>query len=91
MDSFFVHEIETAASQSGVPPYRMDSGAGHDAMILAEKVPSAMVFVRSPGGISHNPKESVLVDDVAKAIECGLQLLNQLAVSPDFQTRTHRA
>jgi allantoate deiminase len=91
MDSFFVHEIETAASQSGVTPYRMDSGAGHDAMILAEKVPSAMVFVRSPGGISHNPKESVLVDDVAKAIECGVQLLNQLAVSPEFQMRTHRA
>jgi allantoate deiminase len=91
MDSFFVHEIETAASQSGVAPYRMDSGAGHDAMILAEKVPSAMVFVRSPGGISHNPKESVLVDDVAKAIECGVQLLNQLAVSPEFQMRTHRA
>jgi allantoate deiminase len=91
MDSFLAQEIETAASQSGVTPYRMDSGAGHDAMILAEKVPSAMVFVRSPGGISHNPKESVLVDDVAKAIECGLQLLNQLAVSPDFQMRTHRA
>jgi allantoate deiminase len=60
-------------------------------MILAEKVPSAMVFIRSPGGISHNPKESVLVDDVAKAIECGLQLLTQLAVSPEVQMRTHRA
>jgi allantoate deiminase len=69
----------------------MVSGAGHDAMILAEKVPSAMIFLRSPGGISHNPKESVLLDDVAKAIECGLHLLNQLAVSPEFQSRAHRA
>jgi allantoate deiminase len=91
MDPFLVHEIETAVSQAGVTPYRMVSGAGHDAMILAEKVPSAMLFLRSPGGISHNPKESVLVEDVAKAIECGLHLLNQLAVSSEFQTRAHRA
>jgi allantoate deiminase len=91
MDPFLVHEIETAVSQAGVTPYRMVSGAGHDAMILAEKVPSAMLFLRSPGGISHNPKESVLVEDVAKAIECGLRLLNQLAVSSEFQTRAHRA
>jgi allantoate deiminase len=91
MDPFLVHEVETAASLAGVTPYRMVSGAGHDAMILAEKTPSAMVFLRSPGGISHNPGESVLVDDVAKALECGLHLLDQLAVSPEFQTRAHRA
>jgi allantoate deiminase len=91
MDSFLLREIETAVSQTGITPYRMVSGAGHDAMVLAEKVPSAMVFLRSPGGISHNPNESVLVEDVAKAIECGLHLLDQLAASPEFQMRAHRA
>jgi allantoate deiminase len=91
MDSLLLHEIETAVSQAGITPYRMLSGAGHDAMILAEKVPSAMVFIRSPSGISHHPKESVLVEDVAKAIECGLHLLDQLTVSSEFQMRTHRA
>jgi allantoate deiminase len=91
MDSFLLREIDVAISAAGITPYRMVSGAGHDAMILAEKVPAAMVFLRSPGGISHNPKESVLVEDVAKAIECGLRLLNQLAVSPEFLTRAHRA
>jgi allantoate deiminase len=91
MDSFLLHAIDIAVSQSGVNPYRMVSGAGHDAMVLAEKVPAAMVLLRSPGGISHNPRESVLVDDVAKAIECGLHLLDQLAVSPEFQSRAHRA
>ena len=60
-------------------------------MILAEKVPAAMIFLRTPGGISHDPAESVLVEDVAKAIECGIQLLDQLALSPAFQTRTDRA
>jgi allantoate deiminase len=91
MDSFLCQEIDTAALHSGLTPYRMVSGAGHDAMILAEKVPTAMVFLRSPGGISHNPKETVLAEDVAKAIECGLHLLDQLAVSPEFQTRANRA
>jgi allantoate deiminase len=91
MDSFLVQEIDAAMSEAGITPYRMVSGAGHDAMILGEKVPSAMVFLRSPGGISHNPKESVLVEDVAKAIECGLHLLNRLAVSAQFHSRAHLA
>jgi allantoate deiminase len=91
MDSLLSHEIEIAVSKAGITPYRMVSGAGHDAMVLAEKVPSAMLFIRSPSGISHNPKESVAVEDVAKAIECGIHLLDQLAVSPEFQMRIHRA
>jgi allantoate deiminase len=60
-------------------------------MILAELVPAAMIFLRNPGGISHEPMESVAVRDVAKAIECGIHLLDQLASSPVFQTRTCRA
>lgn len=91
MDDFIAHEIETACSRAGVKPHPMVSGAGHDAMILAEKVPAAMIFLRSPGGISHNPKESVLLEDVAKALECGLHLLDQLAASPEFLSRTRRA
>jgi allantoate deiminase len=60
-------------------------------MILAEKVPSAMIFLRTPGGISHDPAESVLQDDVEKAIACGLHLLDQLASCPEFYKRTPRA
>ena len=41
--------------------------------------------------ISHDPAESVWVEDVAKAIECGLQLLDRLALPPAIQTRTDRA
>ena len=91
MDSFLVNEIERAIGQAGCEPHRMVSGAGHDAMILAERVPSAMVFLRTPGGISHDPAESVRTDDVAKAIECGMHLLEQLASSPTLQGRMHRA
>jgi allantoate deiminase len=60
-------------------------------MILAEKVPAAMIFLRTPGGISHDPAESVRTEDVAKAIECGLRLLEQLASSSEFQKRMCRA
>ena len=90
MDSYLVAEIERSIREIGCDPHRMVSGAGHDAMILAERVPSAMVFLRTPSGISHNPEESVLNEDVAKAIECGLHLFQQLASSSKFLSRTRR-
>jgi allantoate deiminase len=91
MDSFLTGQIEEAIRKAGCEPHHMVSGAGHDAMILAERVPAAMIFLRCPGGISHEPMESVAVADVAKAIECGIHLLDQLASSAVFQTRTCRA
>jgi allantoate deiminase len=91
MDPFLVSQVEQAVSTAGCDPYRMVSGAGHDAMILAEKVSAAMIFLRTPGGISHDPAESVEVGDVAKAIECGLHLLEQLAASSEFQRKTKHA
>ena len=87
MDSFLAGEIEQAIRKTGSEPHRMVSGAGHDAMILAEKIPAGMIFLRTPGGISHDPAESVRVDDVTKAIECGLHLLDQLASSSTLQKR----
>jgi len=91
MDPFLTEQIEHAIQKSGCAPHRMASGAGHDAMILAEKVPPAMVFLRTPGGISHDPAESVHLDDVAKALECGQHLLMQLAASQEFLGRRCRA
>ena len=91
MDPFLVDQIQEAIRSAGCQPHRMASGAGHDAMILAEKVPAAMIFLRSPGGISHDPSESVEVEDVAKALECGLHLLDQLANSTELQKRMCRA
>ena len=63
---------------AGYPPHTMVSGAGHDAMVVAPCFPTAMLFVRSPGGISHHPSETVLAGDVAAAIETGLHFLNEL-------------
>jgi allantoate deiminase len=91
MDEFLVRRIEMAMRKVGCEPYRMASGAGHDAMIVAEKLPSAMVFLRSPGGISHDPAESVEVPDVEKALRCGLELLDELAESAEFLKGNCRA
>jgi allantoate deiminase len=91
MNPFLVRQISQAASQAGCEAGHMVSGAGHDAMIMAGKVPSGMIFLRTPGGISHDPAESVDVGDVAKAIDCGLHLLDRLASSSDFLSRTHCA
>jgi allantoate deiminase len=67
--------VEDAVKSAGFPVHRMVSGAGHDAMILARKVPAAMLFIRSPGGISHHPDESVLTEDVDAALAVGAQAL----------------
>jgi allantoate deiminase len=79
MDSELTKIVERAIEAAGVVPYRMTSGAGHDAMILASKLPSAMIFLRSPGGISHHPEESVNEEDVALALRAGVHLLHSLS------------
>jgi allantoate deiminase len=58
--------------------HRITSGAGHDAMIVARRMPAAMLFLRSPGGISHHPDETVLVEDVAAALDVGMGFLERL-------------
>jgi allantoate deiminase len=63
----------------GITPLSMVSGAGHDAMIMAERVPATMIFLRSPGGISHHPEESVRPQDVENALAAGLALLRHIS------------
>jgi N-carbamoyl-L-amino-acid hydrolase len=41
----------------------LNTGAGHDAGVLASCLPTAMIFVRNPSGISHSPEEHVLDED----------------------------
>ena len=71
---------EKAVQASGLPVFRMPSGAGHDAMKLHELMPQAMLFVRGENaGISHNPLESSTSDDMQLAVEAFQNLLSQLA------------
>ena len=79
MSPALVTALERAVAAQDVPVHRIDSGAGHDAMILAARMPVAMLFLRSPGGISHHPDEAVIEGDVAAALGAGLAFLEDLA------------
>jgi allantoate deiminase len=79
MDPQFSAQLLGAVEAAGYPLKTMPSGAGHDAMVMAAKVPTAMLFLRSLHGISHNPAESVLEDDVAAALNVGREFLLRLA------------
>ena len=69
--------VAQAVASAGYPVHRMSSGAGHDAMILAQKLPASMLFLRSPGGISHHPDETVREDDVVAALSAGANFLDR--------------
>jgi allantoate deiminase len=75
MDPVLSEILERAVAESGHAVHRMPSGAGHDAMIAARRMPAAMLFLRSPGGISHHPDETVREEDVAAALAVGLNIL----------------
>ena len=64
-DTALADRIQAAAQRRGLPHRRMTSGAGHDAQMLARIAPSAMIFVPSRGGISHNPREHTDDDQLA--------------------------
>ena len=78
MDPGLTNRLARAVEAAGVPLHSMMSGAGHDAMILAPVVRSAMLFLRSPGGLSHHPDESVLPEDVDAALEAGRRFLRDV-------------
>lgn len=73
-----IKQLGHAVTAGGYPLVPVTSGAGHDAMVMAGKIPSAMLFLRSPGGISHHPEETVHVLDVQAALNVGLLFLEAL-------------
>ena len=78
MNPVLRERLEQAVTQCGYPLHVMASGAGHDAMVLAPEVPTAMLFLRTPRGISHHPDETVREEDVAAALRVGDAFLEQL-------------
>ncbi len=91
LDPSIVALAEQAAAHAGQETLRMTSGAGHDAMVIAPHVASAMVFLRSPGGISHHPDETVLEQDVAAAVHMGLHFLDEFTTYLSQKETHHRA
>ncbi len=75
-DAQLVDLVESQASALACTHLRMPSGAGHDAQMLARVCPSAMIFVPSVGGLSHNVREYTAPDDLLR----GAQILLQVAL-----------
>jgi allantoate deiminase len=78
-DPVLSDRLAEAVAATGHRPHRVESGAGHDAAVMAGLAPIAMLFLRSPGGVSHHPLESVLEGDVAVALEVLVRFLELLA------------
>jgi allantoate deiminase len=81
MDDRILDALESAARQTGEPYMRMHSGAAHDTMCVADRVPTAMVFVPCKDGISHHPAEDADPADAALAAEIILSAIAALASS----------
>jgi allantoate deiminase len=79
MDERLTAYLADAVEAAGFPARMMPSGAGHDAMVMATRLPAAMLFLRTPGGISHHPSETVLEEDVEAALHVGRKFLARLA------------
>ncbi|MFH6785298.1 MULTISPECIES: allantoate amidohydrolase [Methylobacterium] len=82
LDPGFQDALDRAARRLGHAPLRLPSGATHDAVAMAALGPSAMLFVRCRGGISHNPAEAITLDDADAATRVLLGTVRDLAGLP---------
>jgi N-carbamoyl-L-amino-acid hydrolase len=88
MDAGLMNDLAAAAADVGASFIRMPSGAGHDAMVFAPRIPSAMMFVPSIDGRSHDVSENTSEADIrrglrvfAAAVSRTLARLNDAAAS----------
>lgn len=79
MDERLTTFLVEAMEANNLPPRRMPSGAGHDAMVMAARVPTAMLFLRSPGGVSHHPDEAVREEDVENVLRVASTFIERIA------------
>jgi len=78
-DAGLVDRVEHHARALGLSTRRMPSGAGHDAQMMQRICPTAMIFVPSVAGLSHNVKEHTEAADLVAGAELLLNLVLELA------------
>lgn len=78
-DEKIVEKVEKAAAKRGLSCRRMTSGAGQDAQMMARICPTAMIFIPSVNGISHNPKEYTPDENVIAGANVFLDVVKELA------------
>jgi len=69
--------LSAAVTANGIVPRFLPSGAGHDAMAVADLCPVAMLFVRCKRGISHTPEESITPEDAQVAVDVLVEFLRK--------------
>jgi allantoate deiminase len=79
MNAALVHIAERALRLAGCSSSPLVSGYGHDAMIVSEKIPSALIFVRSPDGLSQQAGMQINLADVELALASGTHFLNEIS------------
>ena len=72
--------MDAATADAGQPVRRLVSGAGHDAMVMAALCPTAMLFIRCRGGVSHNPAEHVEPADADIGLRVMLGFIERMGV-----------
>ena len=75
--------LSSAIAQSGFTPLSLSSGAGHDAMAMAQICPVAMLFTRCEKGISHHPGEAIVTEDIEASLRVLFETIKQLATTAD--------
>lgn len=68
IDEHIQTQLKEVFGELGIEPYFLPSGAGHDAMIIGEEIPVAMIFVQSKNGVSHRPDEWSDLNDCVQAV-----------------------
>ncbi len=80
-DEEMVTRVAETAEALGHSVRRMPSGAGHDAQMFAPNCPTAMIFVPSKGGISHNVREYTAPEEIRAGADILLQVMLSLTES----------
>jgi allantoate deiminase len=81
VDTQLSDQLAAAVESLGIPPRRLPSGAGHDAMAFDKIIPFAMLFVRCRGGVSHNPDEYASPADIDIAARVLSKFLDRIGSS----------
>jgi allantoate deiminase len=79
MDPNVIQVIEQHCKEKQLAYKHMNSGAGHDSMVFGKHFPTAMIFVPSIGGISHNPAEATAAADIQTGFELLCDVLKELS------------
>jgi len=79
-DPALINRLEAIVQEKNLPVHHLASFAGHDAVMMAKICPMAMLFIKSPGGISHHPDENVDREDVQAALGVLVGILGSRAV-----------